>query len=202
MSESKFQTQAWGLLLLLTSPTTGTSSYWDKMGRRWDWSSTVLTALRVWCVWEGKPTFNSPSQQSGHDSQLQRKVKIPHLPSHFPTCCTRSFALGHLALPMDSHQLTLLSACSSLGGLQQVMYPFWLEICPGSRGTHCFPQGRSVINEKEGWNASQLTWDSCSGNTYSWAKCPELLLWLRERNYGAIHLTPKWTAEVGQIHYP
>lgn len=151
----------------------------------------------------GEPSSPSYTQQSGDDLQLQGKIKIPHLPSHFPTCCTRTFALGLLALPTDSHQLTLLPACSTLGGLGKVTYSFWLEIPPGSRGTHCFPLGRSVMNEKEGWNAPQLTWDSSSGNIYSYATCPELLLWLTEKNrhHGAINLTPKWAAEVGQIYY-
>jgi len=90
----------------------------------------------------------SHTQQSGDDSQLQGKVKIPHLPSRFLTCCTRPFALGFLALPLDSHQIILLSACSTPGGLRQVTYPFWLEIPSGSSGTHCSPQGRSAMKRK------------------------------------------------------
>lgn len=80
----------------------------------------------------------------------KEKFKYHNLPHNFPTSYTRPFILGVLALAMDSQQLTLLSAFSTLCGLGQITYFFWLEIPPGRRGTHYFPQGRSVMNGKEG----------------------------------------------------
>lgn len=111
------------------------------------------------------------------------------------SCCIRPFARN--SLPP-----ALLFICSTLSVLSLVTFLFWLET-PGSRRKHYLHWGRSIWNEKEGWNAPQLTWDACSRNTYSWAKWPEVLLWLTERNrhHGAIHLTPIWAVEAGQTHY-
>lgn len=83
----------------------------------------------------------------------KENVKMPHLLSHFPTCCSNPSALGLLAPPMNSHQLTLLSAFRTLSILGQATYPFWLEISPGSRATQFSPR-RSVMNEKEGISAN------------------------------------------------
>lgn len=127
--------------------------------------------------------------------KFRRKSENTSVTSKF-SCCTRPFA--HVSLPP-----TLLFTCSTLSILGLVTFLFWLETPPGSRKKHYLHWGRSIWNEKEGWNAPQLTWGACSRNTYSWAKYPEPLLWLIERNrhHGAIHLTPVWAAEAGQTHY-
>lgn len=201
MFESKFQTQFWGLLLLFTSPTTGIS---PRQSQEKVWLEQHCTdgPKSFECV-HREPNSPSHTQQSGNDLQLQVKVKIPHLPSCLSICCTKHFALGLLALPMNSHCLT--SCLSAAPGWTRMGHvPLLAKIPSEIRGTYCFLQGRRVMIEKKGWNAPQLTWDFCSGNSYRWAKCPELLLWSTERNrhHGAIHLTPKWAAEVGKLHWP
>lgn len=139
----------------------------------------------------GEPNHPSHTQQSGDNLKLQGKVKIAHPPSHFPICCTNCPGTQPWAWRASSQPPCLPAA--PLSALAQLMCSFWLEIPPGIRGTRCFPQGRSEMNEKEGWNAPQLTRDTWSGNIYRTVKCPELLLWSTERNrhHGAVQITPK-----------
>lgn len=163
----------------------------EKWGKSWI-GAAPYWELRVCddcvCV---EPKHPSHTQQSGDNLKLQGKVKIAHPPSHFPICCTNYPGTQPWAWRASSQSPCLPAA--PLEALAQVMCSLWLEIPPGIRGTCCFPQGRSEMNEKEGWKAPQLTWDSWSGNIYSWVKCPELLLWSTERNrhHGAVQITPK-----------
>lgn len=136
--------------------------HWEKMGENLYWSITVLTALSVWWLWGTQLS----TTQAAVNLELQGKVKIAHPPPGFPTCCTD--CPGNPSLGMESCQ-----PAAPLGALAQVTFSFWLQIPPAGRGTGCFPQGRSGMNEKEGWNAPQITSESWGGNLYSWVQCPE-----------------------------